>query len=104
LAGCQIDEKSMYKAYRLLLNKQSACEQFILRDINRTIPDHMYFQYKSGQQSLYKLSKAYSIYDQEIGYCQDLSFFIATLLLHIPEEQSFNLLCKIMFNYKLRDI
>ncbi len=104
MAGCQIDEKSMYEAYRLLLNKESPCEQVILRDINRTFPGHTYFQDESGQQSLYRLSKAYSIYDQEIGYCQGLSFLIATLLLHIPEEQSFNLLCKIMFNYKLRDI
>ncbi len=61
-------------------------------------------QDESGQQSLYKLSKAYSIYDEEIGYCQGLSFLIATILLHMPEEQAFNLLCKIMFTYKLRDI
>jgi hypothetical protein len=75
-----------------------------LRDINRTFPGHAYFQDERGQQALYKLSKAYSIYDQEIGYCQGLSFLIATLLLHMSEEQAFNLLCKIMYNYKVRDI
>ncbi len=104
LAGCQNDDKSMHESYRLLLSKESPCEQVILRDINRTFPAHAYFQDESGQQALFKITKAYSIYDQEIGYCQGLSFLIATLLLHLPEEQSFNLICKIMFNYKLRDI
>ena len=104
LAGCIDNEKAMHESYRLLLSKESLCEQVILRDINRTFPGHQYFQDENGQQALYKLSKAYSIYDVEIGYCQGLSFLIATLLLHMPEEQTFNLLVKIMYGYKIREI
>ena len=104
LAGCIDNEKAMHESYRLLLSKESSCEQVILRDINRTFPGHQYFQDENGQQALYKLSKAYSIYDIEIGYCQGLSFLIATLLLHMPEEQTFNLLVKIMYGYQIREI
>ena len=43
-----------------------------------------------------------SIY--QVGYCQGLSFLAAALLLHMPEEQAFNLLVKIMFKYGLRDL
>ena len=39
-----------------------------------------------------------------MGYCQGLSFLAAALLLHMPEEQAFNLLVKIMFKYGLRDL
>ena len=94
----------MNESYRLLLSKESNSESVIIRDINRTFPGHQFFQDESGQQSLYKLSKAYSIYDEEVGYCQGLSFLIASLLLHMPEEQAFNLLVKIMYKYELREI
>lgn len=104
LAGCNEDEKNMNESYRLLLSKDSASEQVILRDINRTFPGHPFFQEESGQQALYKLSKAYSIYDEEVGYCQGLSFLIASLLLHMPEEQAFNLLVKIMYRYEIREV
>ena len=104
LAGCNDDEKKMNESYRVLLSKESSSENVILRDVNRTFPGHPFFQDESGQQALYKLSKAYSIYDDEVGYCQGLSFLIATLLLHMPEEQTFNLLVKIMYRYEIREI
>ena len=43
------------------------------------------------------------MYDKEIGYCQGFSFIMAVLLLHIPEEQSFAVLVKIMCEYELRE-
>lgn len=57
LANCVHDEKYMHESYRLLLSKESPCEQVILRDINRTFPGHQFFQDENGQQALYKLSK-----------------------------------------------
>ncbi len=104
LAGCNENEKSMNESYRLLLSKDSPSENIIVRDINRTFTGHQFFQDENGQQALYKLSKAYSIYDEEVGYCQGLSFLIASLLLHVPEEQAFNLLVKIMYRYEVREI
>ncbi|KAI0212355.1 Rab GTPase-activating protein 1, partial [Lamellibrachia satsuma] len=85
---------------------ESPCEQVILRDINRTFPAHDYFRETGGvgQDSLFKISKAYSVYDEEVGYCQGLSFLAASLLLHMPEEQAFCVLVKIMFDYGMRDV
>lgn len=61
----------------------------ILRDINRTFPAHDYFKEAGGvgQDSLYKISKAYAVYDEEVGYCQGLSFLAAALLLHVSLHQ-----------------
>ncbi|KAI7790781.1 putative rab GTPase-activating protein 1-like [Triplophysa rosa] len=50
------------------------------------------------------ITKAYSVYDDEIGYCQGQSFLAAVLLLHMPEEQAFCVLVKIMYHYGLREL
>ncbi|TKR72061.1 hypothetical protein L596_019577 [Steinernema carpocapsae] len=92
--------------YRLLVGQECPSEQVILRDIHRTFPAHAYFREANGdgQGSLFKISKAYSLYDEEVSYCQGLSFLGAALLLHMPEEQAFCVLIKIMFDYGLRDL
>ncbi|CAB1318127.1 unnamed protein product, partial [Coregonus sp. 'balchen'] len=73
---------------------ESPQDSAITRDINRTFPAHDYFKDTGGdgQDSLYKICKAYSVYDEEIGYCQGQSFLAAVLLLHMPEEQAFSVL------------
>ncbi|XP_054717998.1 rab GTPase-activating protein 1-like [Uloborus diversus] len=105
LAGCH-DHKQIVDTYKSLSNKDSSFENIIMRDINRTFPAHELFNEKNGtgQESLLKICKAYSIYDPEVGYCQGLSFLIAALLLHMPEEQAFGVFMKIMFDYSTRDM
>lgn len=75
--------------YRVLLTKDTKCEDVIQRDINRTFPAHKVFRETggTGQDSLFKVSKAYAVYDQEVGYCQGLSFVAATLLLHVSKTE-----------------
>lgn len=105
LAG--VDENSkMMETYRLLINRESSCETVIQRDIARTFPAHDFFKEIGGlgQDSLYRVTKAYAIYDSEVEYCQGLSFLAATLLLHMPEEQAFCVLVRLMYNYGLRDL
>ena len=52
-------------------------------DIKRTFVGHDYFQEGVGKEALYKISKAYSVYDEEVGYCQGFSFMAAVLLLQV---------------------
>uniref|UniRef100_H2RUQ0 RAB GTPase activating protein 1 like n=1 Tax=Takifugu rubripes TaxID=31033 RepID=H2RUQ0_TAKRU len=103
LAGCH-NSHDLLEHYRILITKDSAQEAVITRDIHRTFPAHDYFKDSDGegQDSLYKICKAYSVYDDEIGYCPGQSFLAAVLLLHMPEEQAFCVLVKIMYDYGLR--
>ncbi|XP_043079751.1 rab GTPase-activating protein 1-like isoform X2 [Puntigrus tetrazona] len=100
------NDQPLLEQYRILITKDSAQEAVITRDIHRTFPAHDYFKDSGGdgQDSLYKICKAYSVYDEEIGYCQGQSFLAAVLLLHMPEEQAFCVLVKIMYKYGLRDL
>ncbi|KMQ94820.1 rab gtpase-activating protein 1 [Lasius niger] len=105
LSNCDNSQEMMDK-YRMLITKESSCESVILRDINRTFPAHDFFKETGGlgQDSLYRISKAYAVHDEEVGYCQGLSFLVASLLLHMPEEQAFCVLVKLMYDYGLRDL
>ena len=76
-------------SYRVLITKETTCENVIQRDINRTFPAHNFFRETGGfgQDSLYKVSKAYAVYDTDVGYCQGLSFIAASLLLHVSVKK-----------------
>ena len=56
--------------------------------VGRTFPGHPYFsmQLGSGQLALFNLLKAYSLMDQEVGYCQGLSFVAGILLMHVSNN------------------
>lgn len=105
LAGTE-NATELMERYRILITKETSCETVIQRDLNRTFPAHKFFKDTggSGQDSLYKVSKAYAVHDSEIGYCQGLSFISASLLLHMPEEEAFAVLVAFMYHYKLRDL
>ncbi len=55
----------------------------IQRDLPRTFPAHDFFRDKRGQEILYQLTRCYSLYDEEVGYTQGISFIAAALLLHV---------------------
>lgn len=119
LSNC--DDEALTSNYHSLLEKDCVCEQSIRRDIHRTFPAHDFFKETNGkgQEALYKICKAYSLYDAEILYCQGMSFLAAALLLHVShpfvdrhsrvclqmeEEKAFSCLVKIMFDYELRSL
>ncbi len=106
ITGASMQQEEIIEAYRVLITKESPDEKVILRDIHRTFPAHEFFKEAGGvgQESLYRISKAYSVYDSEIGYCQGQSFLIAALLLQMPEEQAFGVLVKVMHDLGLREM
>lgn len=105
LSGCY-DCDELLENYKILSVQESVWDNAISKDISRTFPAHEYFKSKGseGQEQLFRLVKAYAIRDNETGYCQSLTFMAATLLLHMPEEQAFCLLVKIMENYGMREL
>ncbi|KAJ3749834.1 rab-GTPase-TBC domain-containing protein [Lentinula raphanica] len=93
--------------YLKLLKETSIHEKAILRDLGRTFPHHEFFTDGQGigQENLYNVLKAYSIYDPQVGYCQGLPFVVAILLLNesgMPDEEAFSLLVRLMQVYDLR--
>ncbi|KAJ8677381.1 hypothetical protein QAD02_013168 [Eretmocerus hayati] len=88
--------QELMNKYRMLITKESSCESVIPRDVNGTFPAHDFFKKTR--------SEAYAVYEGEIGYCQGLRFLVASLLLHMPGEQTFCVLVRLMNNYGLRDL
>uniref|UniRef100_A0A8C9SKN4 TBC1 domain family member 4 n=1 Tax=Scleropages formosus TaxID=113540 RepID=A0A8C9SKN4_SCLFO len=91
-------------SYQDLLKQLTAQQHAILVDLGRTFPTHPYFsaQLGAGQLSLYNLLKAYSLLDTEVGYCQGISFVAGVLLLHMSEEQAFEMLKFLMYDMGFR--
>ncbi|XP_078534474.1 TBC1 domain family member 1 isoform X3 [Lissotriton helveticus] len=102
----QVTSKQQLKdtPYKELLKQLTSQQHAILIDLGRTFPTHPYFsaQLGAGQLSLYNILKAYSLLDPEVGYCQGLSFVAGVLLLHMSEEDAFNMLKFLMYDMGLR--
>ncbi|KAI9496909.1 rab-GTPase-TBC domain-containing protein [Zychaea mexicana] len=95
-------DPDLEERYLQLINEESVYEKAITRDLPRTFPNHPYFQSKAGQEALFNVVKAYSIHDNEVGYCQGISFIAGPLLLNMPEEEAFCVLVQLMNQYSLR--
>ncbi|KAJ3003106.1 hypothetical protein HKX48_001950, partial [Thoreauomyces humboldtii] len=93
------DEKRFLAVYPLLQSQESLFERIIRRDIPRTYPKIDMFMEEGGegQEKLYRVLKAYSVYDAEVGYCQGLSFVVGPLLMQdMSETQAFALLVRLL--------
>lgn len=89
--------------YSSLLKLESPHEKSIQRDLSRTYPKLGYFREGGvGQGCLFDVVKAYSLYDEEVGYTQGLQFIVGPLLLNMPDEEAFTLLVRLMQSYDLR--
>lgn len=106
LLSGSFDCEALLENYKVLSIQESVWDSAISKDISRTFPAHEFFRSKGseGQDQLCRVIKAYANRDQETGYCQSMTFMAATLLLHMPEEQAFCLLVKIMECYGMRDL
>lgn len=66
----EFSEDSRYNTLLQISVGQEEVDEVIGRDINRTFPEHPQFGFEQGQQALYRVLKAYSLHDLEVGYCQ----------------------------------
>ncbi|XP_069768978.1 TBC1 domain family member 10B-like [Narcine bancroftii] len=73
----------------------------IEKDLHRQFPFHEMFALRGGhgQQDLYRILKAYTVYRPEEGYCQAQAPVAAVLLMHMPAEQAFWCLVQICEKY-----
>ncbi|XP_041360005.1 TBC1 domain family member 4-like isoform X2 [Gigantopelta aegis] len=87
-----------------LLRQLTTHQHSILIDLGRTFPGHPYFsaQLGNGQLELFNLLKAYSLLDEEVGYCQGLSFVVGVLLMHMSEDDAFETMKYLMFRFGLQ--
>ncbi|OAD68364.1 hypothetical protein PHYBLDRAFT_117618, partial [Phycomyces blakesleeanus NRRL 1555(-)] len=95
-------DPQLEEQYMQLLGEESVYEQAIARDLLRTFPEHDFFQSSDGQEALFNVVKAYSLYDKEVGYSQGLAHVAGPLLLKMPEEEAFCVLVQLMNRYGLR--
>lgn len=63
----------------------------IERDLHRQFPFHEMFVSRGGhgQQDLFRVLKAYTLYRPDEGYCQAQAPIAAVLLMHMPAEDAF---------------
>ena len=63
----------------------------IERDINRTYPSHAMFAISSGEEGgqgcLRRVLRAYSLHDEEVGYCQGMGFIVAMFLTYMEVSE-----------------
>jgi len=61
------------------------------RDLSRTFPTHALFLGADGigQRQLFRVLRAFAVYDPRVGYCQGMGFIAATLLTQMGEEDAF---------------
>jgi len=62
----------------------------IEKDLHRQFPDHEMFQTKgNGQQDLFRVLKAWVLYNPRVGYCQGQAPVAALLLMNLTAEDAF---------------
>ncbi|KAJ2607795.1 hypothetical protein H4S08_004696, partial [Coemansia sp. RSA 1365] len=90
--------------YTQLIQEYSPHERVIRRDLTRTFPKVPVFRSEGGtaQQRMFRILKAYSLYDAEVGYCQGLGFIIGPLIMSMGECEAFCVLVRLMETYDLR--
>ncbi|CAH8681302.1 unnamed protein product [Schistosoma rodhaini] len=103
---CGAYDSAVKKHYHNYLLVDSPVEKAIRRDIARTFPKHDLFKDENGcgQESLFRVIKAYSIHDPEVGYCQGSAFIVGLLLMQMPELNAFAVLVQLMNDYRLREM
>eukprot|EP01106_Pelomyxa_sp_JSP_P004780 TRINITY_DN1766_c0_g1_i1.p1 TRINITY_DN1766_c0_g1~~TRINITY_DN1766_c0_g1_i1.p1 ORF type:complete len:133 (+),score=15.47 TRINITY_DN1766_c0_g1_i1:362-760(+) len=107
LSGSKRIMASAKTTYTTLLKEMNPCVlNCIELDTCRTFRDRPLYQDRMSPKhlELYRLLKAYSNYDPEVGYSSGMSDIAAVLLMFMPEEDAFWVFVQMMTDphYDLR--
>ncbi|KAI1381793.1 rab-GTPase-TBC domain-containing protein [Hypoxylon crocopeplum] len=102
MAGAR--DSILLEQFDRLSGESSPYEGIIGKDLGRSFPGVDMFRDPDGdgQRMLGRVLKCFSLYDQKIGYCQGLAFLVGPLLMHMPDNQAFCVLVRLMEYYDLR--
>ncbi|OTB06333.1 hypothetical protein M426DRAFT_55592 [Hypoxylon sp. CI-4A] len=102
MAGAR--DSYLLEQFDRLSGESSPYEGIIGKDLGRSFPGVDMFRDPDGdgQRMLGRVLKCFSLYDQKIGYCQGLAFLVGPLLMHMPDNQAFCVLVRLMEHYDLR--
>ncbi|KAI1258868.1 rab-GTPase-TBC domain-containing protein [Xylariaceae sp. FL1019] len=102
MAGAR--DSLLLEQFDRLCSESSPYEGIIGKDLGRSFPGVDMFRDPEGdgQRMLGRVLKAFSLYDHKIGYCQGLAFLVGPLLMHMPDNQAFCVLIRLMERYDLR--
>ena len=94
------------QVWELLKDQSGTHDHIISHDISRTFPNVPFFKNSDGQGQLAlgRVLRAYSVYDNQVSYCQGLAFLTGGLLLCMPERDAFCVLIRIMETHELRNL
>ncbi|EXJ88010.1 hypothetical protein A1O1_04937 [Capronia coronata CBS 617.96] len=94
----------LHGEYQRLSTEPSPYDALIGKDVGRSFPNVDMFRETDGdgQRMLGQVLKAFSLYDDKIGYCQGLGFVVGPLLMHMTESEAFCILVRLMEHYDLR--
>ena len=97
-------DSQLHAEFQTLSVEPSPYDGLIGKDVGRSFPNVEMFREKDGegQNMLRKVLKAFSLYDESIGYCQGLGFVVGPLLMHMHEAEAFCILVRLMEHYDLR--
>ncbi|KAK9720093.1 hypothetical protein K7432_004354 [Basidiobolus ranarum] len=103
---CQGRSTYLETMYNQLLLESSPYERIIMRDLPRTFPKLEMFKDQNGvgQTRLFNIMRAYSIYDDGVGYCQGLGFLVGPLIMNMPEREAFCVFVRLMEDYDMRSM
>lgn len=103
---CNSQNVPTQEKYGQLLKMSSPSERLIRRALERMLSEHQFLKGQGGQglHSLFSVMKAYSLMDQEVGFCQGSAFIAGLLLMQMPEKEAFCVLVMLMRDFRLREL
>ncbi|KAF9135112.1 hypothetical protein BGW39_004744 [Mortierella sp. 14UC] len=99
-------DPNIRQIYHDMLEISSPEEEQIDLDIPRTMHGHIMFRtrFGPGQCALFKVLKAYSNYNNHVGYCQGMASVVATMLTFFDAEKTFVLLAQLFERYNINEL